>query len=135
MYLPASLYSLGSVLIGGVLIADNLAALSRGGDLRTNPEGKAMGWSFFFMVAEVCWLAASLFVLWTRFATPLLPGMYLLYAFLVMGCGFVFNIAQSSPVRSFPVWFVSATLVFSVAFTIVALYESFNLWGIELSLR
>ncbi|GAA6143188.1 hypothetical protein NBRC116584_30060 [Hydrogenophaga sp. 5NK40-0174] len=118
----ASLYVVGSVAMAAVLIADNVRLLRRGGVADAKENGKAVGWTFFFMIAEMWWAGTSAWVLFQGLVPPLLPVLYLAYVGVALLSGVVVN-AVKGPVLSFPVWQVRAGLAFSVLFGLTTIYE------------
>ncbi len=118
----AWLYVLGSVAIAVLLIADNVRLIRRSGVADTNENGKARGWTFFFMIAEMWWAGTSAWVLFQGLVPPLLPVLYLAYVGVALLSGVVAN-AVKGPVLSFSVWQMRAGLAFSVLFGLVAVYE------------
>jgi len=122
MGIIAWLYIVGSVAIAAVLIADNVRLIRRGGVADTKENGKAVGWTFFFMVTEMWWAGTSAWVLFQGLVPPVLPVLYLAYVGVALLSGVVSN-AVKGPVLSFSVWQMRAGLAFSVLFGLVALYE------------
>jgi apolipoprotein N-acyltransferase len=122
MELLADLYVLGSIGMAIILIADNLRLLRRRGIADTEADGKAVGWTFFFMIAEMWWAGTSLLVLWQGYARPILPVLYLAFVGIALLSGVVTNMTKG-PVRSFPLWQVRVNLGFSAIFALVAIYE------------
>jgi len=111
-----SMYAIGAVLIGVILIADNLILLVRNGNLESEPEGKAVGLTAVFMGMEATWLMVSLVVLWSGAPRPLLPTLYLIFAAVTLIFGALKN-QVNGPVRSLPIWHIKSALLFSFAFT------------------
>ena len=122
MGMIASLYVAGSVAIAAVLIADNVRLIRRSGVADTNEDGKAVGWTFFFMIVEMWWAGASARVLFQGIVPPLLPVLYLAYVGVALLSGVAAN-AVKGPVLSFSVWQMRAGFAFSVLFGVVAVYE------------
>ena len=55
-----SMYAIGAVLIGVILIADNLILLVRNGNLESEPDGKAVGLTAVFMGMVVAYALSNL---------------------------------------------------------------------------
>ncbi len=118
----AIIYPWGSVLVGGLLIADNIMLIRKKGVPDTEPDGKATGWTSFFMLAEVFWMGASLMVLLQGLVRPLIPTLYLIFAGIALLSGVIENLTKG-PVRSFQLWYVRLNLVFALVFAAAAIYE------------
>ena len=122
MEVVASLYVVGSIAMAIVLIADNVLLIRRHGVADTTENGKAVGWTFFFMITEIWWAGTSVWVLWKGLVPPLVPVFYLALVGVALLSGVVIN-ALKGPVLSFPVWQMRANLAFSVVFGLIAVYE------------
>ena len=117
----AIIYPWGSVIVGGLLIADNIMVIRKKGVPDTEPDGKATGWTSFFMLAEVSWMGVSLMVLLQGLARPLVPALYLVITGIALLVGVVENLTKG-PVRTFRFWYLGVNLVISSIFTAVAIY-------------
>ena len=117
----AGLYSAGSLLVGLLLIIDNLVLLRRGGAFNVGPNGEALGLSFFLMIVETGWTGFSALAVFMS-SRPALPAVYLVISALLYYAGSIEQKAKGI-IRGVPLWFVRIGLGASILFTIGACYE------------
>jgi hypothetical protein len=117
-----NLYALGSVMIGALLVVDNLLLMRRGGAFEADARGQAKGWTFVFMYLELAWAGTSAYVLWQGYPRPALPIAYLLVTGLALLEGFANR--KNGLVLALPLTLVRANVAVGAAFTAFAIYEA-----------
>jgi len=109
-------YGIGSVIIGLILIIDNVLILTKKSAVDAGSKDGQGSLSYFFMLAEAGWIGVSVMQLINGNDT-VVPLFYLGLSAFSFIAGAVFKNPKS---LKLPDWVVVISLVGSVAFTFIA---------------